>query len=121
MRYISCLWQFHLWLVATGQTVTELNVLDGLISRFCQQAADEGGVPSIGSMLMAAVLRVLPQLGRKIEFALPLSFRCLQGWSRLMPAKTRAPLPHQALFLIVAHFASLDRMDMALALWVGFH
>ena len=121
VQYLGAVWSFHLWLSASKVAVVSLELVDSLLSRYLQSVYEDGGPPSIGNKTLAAVLHFWPQLGLRIPVAFPCAFRCLRGWQKLCPPRTRAPLPLAALLSIVVKLLSWSEIGMAIAIWIGFH
>ena len=70
------------------------------------------------AMVMAAILWVLPELGRPLRTALPLAAAALEGWTRLEPGFTRPPLPYAVAMATVVSMALGGIPEQALMVWV---
>ena len=94
----------HAFLSRQGLRKAELTsvVLDRALIAFFDRLYLEGRDPSAGQKLAAAVLFHFPLLmGSSPQAQLPRTFRALKGWRKLMPARTRRPLP----WVVVASIA----------------
>jgi hypothetical protein len=119
MKYLTSLYQFHLWATSANITLRATSGLDHALSLYLQSAADAGADPSLGSYVLAATLHFFPQMGSKLQLAFPAASRCLAGWRRLCPPRTRPPLPMLAVIAIVVKLLASNEIAMAISILVG--
>ena len=75
-------------------TLEELpTVLDAKMVHHMDRMFLEGKAAGAGEKLLAAVQYYVPAYGSRGEAVLPRAVRALRGWRRLVPSRTRRPLP----------------------------
>ena len=94
--------------------------IDSLLVLFFEDLHSNGAEPSTGSRTLAALLHLRPELGTDIKSAFPRAVRALRGWTKLMPAMARQPLPFTALLAMVTALVAQNQIAMGLCLLVGF-
>eukprot|EP00973_Karenia_brevis_P054225 7533362-Karenia_brevis.AAC.1 len=97
MYYMDMIAEFSRWLKTQKISISTAIQLDQSLVRYFDMMAMEGGFPSMGDKVLAALLHLSPTLGSNILTAFPMASRSLRGWHRLMPARTVQPLPFASL------------------------
>ena len=69
------------------------DTLDGKLAAYFNHLFFAGEAPANGEKCMAAVMDYVPRYGKVGSERLPRSWRCLRGWRRLVPSRSRKPLP----------------------------
>ena len=80
--------------------VTSDELLDLHLTDFADHSYFEGQPASMGQKLRAAIADWHPRFSKHGRASLPRFGRALQGWSRLAPGRSRAPLPWLHLVLV---------------------
>ena len=88
--------------------------LDQLLVCYFDRLFLEGHGAPKGDRLWAAIKHLAPQYEHRGELVLPRSMRALRGWRRLVPQKTRRPLPWSIVCAIAMHLALAGGTGMAL-------
>ena len=117
--YADHILMFSQWAQDAGLLLT-LATLDILLVKFFDIEYLAGTAPYVGSELLAAILHFWPSLGLSISTAFPQATRALKGWHKLVPARTRQPLPLLALFALVGRLLATQNIAAAICLLIGF-
>ena len=98
-------------------TVVSLPVatLDSKMVTYFDYLYLEGECPSVGERLWAAVRMLIPEYSSHGRLSLPRAWRSLKGWRRLVPQKTRRPLPWVVVAAIAHWLACHAGLGSALA------
>lgn len=107
-RYSVLLRRFLGWLCLLRLLRWNAELWDVKVALYVEHTFDRG--LSIADMLKlpSALTWAVPRLGGLVRRVLPITYATLQGWQKLTPAATRAPLPRMVLMaiaeqLVVAH------------------
>lgn len=92
--------------------------LDSSFSFYLNHLFFEGADVSEGFKVLAAVLDAHPDCGGKQ--GLLQSRRCLQGWAKIDPARTRPPLPFPVVAMLAGHMIDFGCPEAALAILLMF-
>ncbi|CAK0855451.1 unnamed protein product, partial [Prorocentrum cordatum] len=103
----------------TKQNVVDLSLhpaeLDAHVVCYFDRLFLEGKAPSTGEKLIAAIQYVVPVYNAKGMMTLPRATRSLRGWRRLVPRRTRRPLPWEVVAAIAVNLLRMEGLGMALA------
>ena len=102
--YLDARMEFEAWINSasrpTSASITA-GELDQMLARFIDVLYCRGKHVSHGERLLSAVCFLHPRLGRQHGRWLCGSRQALRGWSRLIPKRSRLPLPWEVVCLIV--------------------
>ena len=113
--------EFLRWMERMNQPPQEDNEqLDQTLSKFFVDMYQEDAMPSYGEKVLAGLGHRLPYQVGTLSSKFPGASRSLKGWRRLKPARTRPPLPFDALLLIAAALAAFHKVSMGIAVLLGF-
>ena len=119
VQYLDHITMFGRWALSEGLELTHRGFWARLyIGTLCDEKETSGS----GSKVLAAALHESswPHFGASIRLAFPGTTRAHQGWARLVPPRTRQPLPLLAVLRIVALLIADNLIDIALAILIGF-
>jgi hypothetical protein len=117
--YASHVMEFYHWCNSTHRKVTFSN-MDKTLVLFFDAEFNSGVPPSAGGKLVAALLNFWTKIGDHIGSSFPEASRALRGWQRLVPSRTRQPLPFLALCAVAGRLLCMQEMSLALCLLIGF-
>ena len=113
---------YHLldWLRKMGVTPSDDESLDCAIADYFDSEFADGAASAGASKLLAAIAHICPCYSRHGAGHLPRALRAAQGWRRLAPARSRAPLPWAALIVMVGTALWQGRDELGLFLLLAF-
>ena len=87
---------------------------DGAVADYFDEGFFQGRQPSTGERLLAALMDREPRFGRYGGDRLPRSWRALKGWRRMIPPRSRKPLPWPVWSALAWRLKDAGRLDMML-------
>ena len=109
---------FRLFVKKKAYNIDTPKSLDSSFSFYLNHLFFEGADVSEGFKVLAAVLDAHPDCGGKL--GLCQSRRCLQGWAKIDPARTRPPLPFPVVAMLAVHMIDFGCPEAALAILLTF-
>ena len=91
--YSNELEQFFAYATQNNLPLRAPTQVDAALSAYCNQCFFRGEESSRGEKLLAAVMHFFPEYGRLGGAKIPRAWRCVKGWRRLSPARSRQALP----------------------------
>lgn len=117
-KYRRAVAQFVRWCTDNGESASDGEDLDGLLTEFIHNLYETGGSQSTASCALYGALFFLPALRGQHSF--PCARLSLRGWSKRHPPRAWSPLTWRLVCVIAVQFARLKRMDMAVAVILAF-
>lgn len=117
-RYRDAVEDFFAWARESNLAVDSDAAADLPIARFFDALASDAVQPSTGRCVLWGYLLLVPSAKRADPDRLLLSRKALIGWSRLMPGRSRHPVPLVIFFLIAQWCGLQGRLDAAVAIIV---
>ena len=111
---------FVAWLRLNGFNSIDDEDVDLAVTDYFDSQFALGAHPGEGSKLLAAIGHFYPRFSKLGGLSLVRAGRALQGWTRLAPARARAPLPWSACIAMVGAAAYRRRFPTALFLLLCF-
>ena len=105
------LWKAHITRV--GLPTGDDEEIDAAVSDYFDHCFFLGLQPSAGERLLAGLMHYEPRFGRLGSSRLPRSWRSLKGWRRMVPPRSRKPLPWPVWAAIAWQLREAGRKDMA--------
>ncbi|CAK0838915.1 unnamed protein product [Prorocentrum cordatum] len=90
--YRQCVLAFCVWARCCLTALPELKELDGQLVEYMNEEFLKGVKALRGEKLLAGLMFFHPDFGRLGGLHLPRSLRCLKGWKKLSPSRSRKPL-----------------------------
>jgi hypothetical protein len=118
-KYADALARWTSWTQSEGLSVAQPGQIDQALVQFFNHLFFAGQNPWRGECLVAAILHKQPHLGKLGSNSLPRALRCLRGWRRLCPSRTRVPYSWDVWCAVAAEMARLGLLRMAIAILVG--
>ena len=118
LDYMTRMRFFHVFAQQKRLKLHPSTKLDESFSIYLNQLFSDGADASEGFKTFAALLDAYPQTSGKA--GLPRARRCLQGWAKLDPARSRPPMPFSLVALICCHLLELQCVEAALAILLSF-
>ena len=95
-----------------------INKLDESFTIYLNHLFSDGIDVSEGFKTLAALVDARPDASQKGD--LPRSRRCLQGWAKLDPARTRPPMPYPLVALLCCNMLEKNQGEAALMVLLSF-
>ena len=118
-KYSDAVLQWSGWTLRQGLPIAEPSQIDTALVQFFNHLFFAGQNPWRGELLLAALLHKQPHLGRLGSNSLPRALRCLRGWRRLCPSRTRVPYSWDVWCAVAAEMVRRGLLRMAIAILVG--
>jgi len=115
-KYSDAVALWTVWTQNEGLSITQPGQVDQALVQFFNHLFFAGENPWRGEVLLAAVLHKRPHLGKLGSNSLPRALRCLRGWRRLCPSRTRVPYSWDVWCGVAAEMARLGLLRMAIAI-----
>ena len=113
--------EFLRWLQrAVRAPTTTLLELDRHLTAFFEQMYEEDANPAYGEKLLAGLNHRLPHVQGPLACIFPSASRSLRGWRKLMPARSKPPLPFDAMILVALSASCHHHVAMGIALMLAF-
>ena len=109
------------WAVQSGLDWTTTAGLDHALVLYMDKLFFLGMAGDVASKTLAAVKFYYPEVGRYGDLSLPRTSRALAGWGKVVPRKTRLPVPWVLVTAIVGHLLSRGLVEHAVAVLLSFH
>ncbi|CAK0791289.1 unnamed protein product [Prorocentrum cordatum] len=90
--YRQCVLAFCVWARCCLTALPELKELGGQLVEYMNEEFLKGVKAWRGEKLLAGLMFFYPDFGRLGGLRLPRSWRCLKGWKKLSPSRSRKPL-----------------------------
>lgn len=90
--------------------------LDGSLCDYFQDSFLKGELCNRGETMMAAIMFTYPQYLKGGLTKLPRAWRALKGWKRLVPPRSRRPIPRATWCAVASRLVARREYDMAV--WV---
>jgi hypothetical protein len=117
--YLTRVRQVMVFAALYSMVMNTCEEIDAVLSQFLNEVFLLGSDLSEATKYLAAIMDHFPMTA--VKSALARSRRCLQGWGKLDPGKTRPPLAWQLLALIAPHMlGTFEGLHMALLLLTMF-
>jgi hypothetical protein len=92
------------------------NQVDQRLIAYMETLLVAGAHPSQGCKLLAAMLMVRPELRRGNTPGIPRAWRSLKGWLKLVPPRSRTPVPFPVWAMVINGLTARGRRDMGI--WI---
>ena len=119
-NYLMQLERFFAFAKRAGAELATHVHLDRALVDYCDDCYLDGKTVAVGHNLMAALECLHVDLLRNGVLPLPRFRRCLRGWRRLAPGRSRLPAPEEHALAVAGHLLSAGRRSMALLVLVSF-
>ena len=118
-KYHAAVKELKEWAAVRGWPMMAAGEIDAAMVGFFNQLFLEGENPWRGELALAGLLHVQPELGKAGVKGLPRCLRCLKGWRRLCPTKTKVPWGWDLWCAVAAELCRLGYLRVAIAVLVG--
>ena len=119
--YFKKMRSFLQWALESGLHWSDVSGLDDALALYLDKLFFLGMAGDVASKTLAAVKFHYPEVGRYGDQSLPRSVRALAGWAKVVPRKTRLPVPYVLTLAIVGHLLSRRLIEQAVAVLLSFH
>ena len=113
--------EFMRWLQRSHSApIANVQDLDVKLESYFTEMYDEDAAPSFGEKTLAGLAHRLPRVPGSLSSMFPSASRCLKGWRRMMPPRTRPPLPFDAMLTCALSLSCHVNVAMGMAVLLGF-
>ena len=118
-RSSPSLWEFTEWANNNGRRLVEDNEVDGALVNNMNDSFFAGVQARVGERLMAELMSEVPEFSKTGRRTTPRVWRCLRGWRRLCPSRSRRPYPLPAWAAMANELTRQEYRLVAVALLLG--
>ena len=118
-RSSPSLWEFTEWANSNGRRLVEDNEVDGALVNNMNDSFFAGVQAHVGERLMAELMSEVPEFSKTGRRTTPRVWRCLRGWRRLCPSRSRRPYPLPAWAAMANELTRQEYRLVAVALLLG--
>ena len=108
--------RFLQWAEGAAVPLTLATDMDVAMVEYMNRLFFEGEAPSSAEKTLAAVVHHLQECGRRGQLGLPRAWRCLVGWRKVTPPRSRDPWAWPVWALIASRMALSENLLMAVML-----
>jgi integrase len=112
--YRASLTKFVKWSDNLGIRLVTDSDVDSALAKCMTEMYLLGQQSSEGDKLLAGLLHFAPEWGKYGDRSIPRAWRCLKGWRRRCPSRSRRPWPLMVWAMLAWRMAAVGRWDMAL-------
>ena len=99
--------------------ITSAEGIDLAMGTFFNELFLQGKNPWRGELLLAGMMHAMPEFSKAGQLSLPRTLRCLKGWRRLCPSRTKVPWGWDLWCAVAAELCRLGYLRVAIAVLVG--